>query len=1315
MKKTLLCIIILGFAKSWSQTTSENYTKTYEPKSAFTITELDNLISDPTTPASIDLSNPVSSGTYEAKEQITLSNGFHATGNVSIKIVGFHEEVLETVTYSDGLGRSTQSIAKGHSPDGYDIVRFAEYDQYGRTEKTYLPYPTTQRTGNIIANPLSQQQSYYQTNYGDTYAYGQTISDDSPLNRTIEVSSPGYDWRIITGSDNDHTVKREYDTNISTLEIVKFTVDDSGSTPIVNKGAYVTKELFKNIVKNENWQTSDGQLNTIEAYTDKNGRTIARVVFKEVSGTVEKRVTQNVYDKQGRLRYILPPKALVSVTTSSGTYTIDDDLVYQYQYDDYNRQIAQRGPGRDWEYLVYDQLDRPILTQDANLDANNEWLFTKYDVFGRPIYSGIYSSTKSRDQLQTDVDNYINGNTNNKSNVETSTTGTTSVGGIAMNYTNDAFPTGSISEVLSVNYYDDYSFTDADKPTTPTSIQGQTVTTRTQGLQTANFTKTLGQSTWTKLYSYYDEKGREIKIYNRNHLGGYTTTESELDFRGKTDLAITKHKRTNAATELTIEDRFTYDYAERSLGHFQKIDGQAEERISENEYDEMGMLIKKKVGGNSSSTLPLQELNYTYNIRGQFKSLNDIDNPGNDLFSFKINYNDPTSGFYNMPSSITDHNVDPQYNGNIAQTIWRENDDYIKSYKYNYDELNRLISSKYQFSREPTTYSYGGLNTNITYDENGNVRTLVRKLSSVEADGLTYSYGSSGNQLLYVTDTNSNPSAGFFKDLNTSGNDYDYDANGNMTKDLNKGITNIAYNHLDLVNTVSLPSNKSVTFLYDASGAKLQKKYLNGSTTVTATDYLGGFQYTDGNLQFIPTPEGYIYYNGGSYKHMYVYTDHLGNNRVSYTDTNGNGSIESGELASKRSYYPFGLQHAGAFQYQDGLAAVYKYTFQGKEYQDEDGLDWHDFGSRMYDSQLGRWMATDPQNQFGSPYLAMGNNPIVMLDPDGEWVHILAGALIGGTINLISNWDNIDNFWEGAAAFGSGALVGGATALCGACGSATLIAAGGGALLGATNNVIAQTGNGVGLTDVQWDQVGLNATVGAISGVAARGASQWATKNLSSPLINELGIKSPAIADGINGMVGGSAGGIAGGFTSGYALSGGNLDVALQGAKTGATTGAIIGLGSGLGTGYYNAKKNNINPWSGKSLSSNEKGDLGVKLALKDLKKIGAKILGRSPAKYTLNERSGYTDLLAEIDGEIVMVEVKYGESYNSTSNPGKINPNQRINYSRINDGALPSLQGPNGVNALNSTTVPAANPFKVIVIYYPYAGAAPIIYSPWR
>ena len=529
-----------------------------------------------------------------------------------------------------------------------------------------------------------------------------------------------------------------------------------------------------------------------------------------------------------------------------------------------------------------------------------------------------------------------------------------------------------------------------------------------------------------------------------------------------------------------------------------------------------------------------------------------------------------------------------------------------------------------------------------------------------------------------------------------------------MIKDLNKGITNISYNHLDLVNTVSLPSNRSLNFLYDAAGAKLQKKYLNGSSTVTTTDYLGGFQYADGSLQFFTTPEGYVYKSGSTYKYMYIYADHLGNNRVSYTDTNGNGSIESSELASNRNYYPFGGVHSGG--YTNGLSAVYKYTFQGKEFQGEDGLNWQDFGSRMYNPELGRWMATDPQNQFGSPYLALGNNPIIMMDPDGEWVHIVAGALIGGAINLASNWDNIDNFWEGAAAFGSGALVGGATAACGPCGAGTLIAAGGGAVLGASNNIIAQTTDDVGLGDVDWGTVGLNAGVGAFSGLAGHGAGKWATKNLSSPLVNQLGIKNEVVASGINGFVGGSVGGTASGFTAGLLLSGGNLDAALEGAKSGGTIGGITGLGTGLGLGYYNAKKNNTNPQNGKELTSNQKGDLGVKLAIKDLQKMGAKIIGRSPAKYTLNsgERSGFTDLLVELDGEIVIVEVKYGQN-------ARLNTNQQTNYPQINDGELPAFNGFNGRQALQNTTVPSSQPFKVIVIYYPFPGSGPIIFSPWR
>ncbi|SEE06865.1 RHS repeat-associated core domain-containing protein [Tenacibaculum sp. MAR_2010_89] len=952
MKKLLfilLCISISSYAQVVQDVEKTNYqvtgtahltasrSITLKPltwiKAGSTFTA--KIINDPYIPLSLSNENYVLTRSFQTETK---------TGTVSNR-----EDVVEQITYFDGLGRAKQSIAIQQSPTKEDIVTHIAYDELGRQNEEYLPYAVTSNNGGIISGTELGTKNYYKIQYAADFpgvtdvnlinAYSKKEFDNSPLNRVLKQAAPGKAWELGGG----HEIEFDYQAN-STADAVKLfkattTVNGNVYTPALSTTTsnYLAGELYKTVTRDENHSGSTKD-HTTEEFKNKEGQ----VVLKRTYNNNVVHDTYYVYDDYGNLTYVLPPK--VSTADGSVSATELSELCYQYKYDYRNRLIEKKIPGKGWEYIVYDTLDRPVLTQDAKQKPNKKWLFTKYDALGRVSNTGIY--THSTISTQPAMQSYFN------TNSSTVTTG----------------------EILTINYYDTYPSVPSEL-SAPSNVYSKAVTTNTQGLATVSKVKVLNTNNWITTVTYYDAKARPVFVASKNdYLGTTDIVESKLDFVGKVLETKATHKK--GSLEVVTIDVFSYDHAGRMTKQTNKINNQTAETIVENTYDKLGQLKNKKVGAG------LQKVDYAYNVRGWLKNINqDSDANDNDLFNFSLKYNNPTMGT-------------ALFNGNIAQTNWNSlsvntGSTVSNQYTYSYDALNRIIGAVDNTGH----YNISG----ITYDKNGNIETLNRNgyqgtanFTNMDKLKYTYSDNNTGNKLIKVEELlGGNKNIGF-KDGTNTGNDYTYDVNGNMITDANKGITNITYNHLNLPTRVTI-AGQHIEYVYDASGVKLRKTAEN-----TTTDYAGNHIYKNGALEFFNHPEGYVkpvIASGStaisSFDYVYQYKDHLGNVRLSYTDANNDGVITpSTEIVEESNYYPFGLKHKGYNNITSSLgnSTAQKFGYNGKELNEELGLEWHDFGARNYDASLGRWMNLDPlaeQMRRHSPYNYAFNNPIYFIDPDG--------------------------------------------------------------------------------------------------------------------------------------------------------------------------------------------------------------------------------------------------------------------------------------------------------------------------------------------
>lgn len=384
--------------------------------------------------------------------------------------------------------------------------------------------------------------------------------------------------------------------------------------------------------------------------------------------------------------------------------------------------------------------------------------------------------------------------------------------------------------------------------------------------------------------------------------------------------------------------------------------------------------------------------------------INDVDAScgSTGLFSMRLGYNEDNT--FSPPV------IHGNENGNITFQLWRSADDCsLHGYAYDYDDMDRLTSAHYRRNANGSwNHDVDRYSTSYSYDLNGNIEGLSRNGKNGAGsnayglmDDLTLTYQANHpNRLASVSDAASHaPQTGIdeFIDGSSGSNEYDYDPNGNMTQDQNKFI-NADYNYLNKLDHISFyggpNAGSSISYIYDALGNILQKT-VNSSSSVT-TDYIAGFHYVNGTLEFFPHEEGRMVHEGNDvFRSEYVYEDYLGNARLTFTDLNDDGTIDTNpanqEIVQVDHYYPFGQRMAGISSV-NGLLNRYRYN--GNELQDELGLNWYDYGARMYDPSVGRFTSVDPLvNKYVgiSPFAYVANTPTNAIDPDGRYILFIGG------------------------------------------------------------------------------------------------------------------------------------------------------------------------------------------------------------------------------------------------------------------------------------------------------------------------------------
>lgn len=870
--------------------------------------------------------------TFKIEYDILKANVKDAAGVAALTT----KETGISKTWQDGLGREIQSISVQATSRNKDVIHQVNYDDLGRIRQHYLPYIDSTQIGQLRTTAGTRQQTFYKNVFPqENFFYSKSAADGA--GNTLISTIPGNSWAgSNTGSSN---ITRALNSGEQVWRWVM--VDDN--TPALAAGT----DRFYDAGEIEVTELIDVYGRKNIKYRDRQGQLLLDISQNGASWLYQ----YYVYDGYGRLAQEISPKAVkwiqdnYSTIPTATVWNLDNDvrknLCTGYRYDYLNRCIARKDPGTEESVVVYDKKRRPILTQTGIQRESGQWSYLVYDLKGHIIISGIYKNTATRDQLQTQVDQatpgivaialtepgavdlvlnqYTGKSLYEAKNSISLTTGFETVDGAEIEFNiNTNLPdvvtlsqiiadqdvlgltTSANATPLNYNYYDNYDFPGAGgKAYNTASISklkgGSDAVTPERVLIPIGFitgsrikvfypTGVTGPE-WLTTVNYYDRSGKIIQTQADNILGGTDIQSTAYSYSGKAMSTHTSHYNPFGIPnkQYDVVKRYSYYDNGQLLQSWMTINNNPEQLMETNYYNDFGQ-VNKKILGNGIETL-----DYTYDINGMLKGINADyaeNKTGNHYFGTSIHHNE---GY----SNIT-------LDGTVSGITWRRKGDAdaAMSYGYQYDNVKRLSQAYFTQNKgsgwsQEKDYSVD----NLKYDENGNTLTMRSKstyLGMTKAvDDLTYTYQANTNKLIKVKDIAGDNQQQDFKELsNGDADDYSYNTNGALTADANKNIQLEWNNIIEKPTSITFDgnTNKTISYVYDASGYRWQKIVKDGTNTDVYT-YNGPFLYkNDSTLIQYTNETGRVRWaklaNSGVYTYAndYFLYDHLGNIRTVITE-----------------------------------------------------------------------------------------------------------------------------------------------------------------------------------------------------------------------------------------------------------------------------------------------------------------------------------------------------------------------------------------------------------------------------------------------